>query len=187
MDGEPRAKEPISSVLAGPYAHPFHPILVTVPIGAWVASVVFDVASRVNHGSSDALALGARWLLALGVLGALAAACVGFLDFLLIPAGTPVHRTAVRHMVLNLAITVGFAASFAWRLGANGPTAVGPLALSVVCLALLAVSGTLGGKLAYRYGVRVAADRVQAHGFEPVGGDTGSSHEARPSASSKGA
>ena len=28
-----RAKRPISP-LAGPYGHPFHPILVTIPIGA---------------------------------------------------------------------------------------------------------------------------------------------------------
>ncbi|MGV7281046.1 DUF2231 domain-containing protein, partial [Mycobacterium kansasii] len=30
------AKKPVSSLLAGPYGHPYHPILVTVPIGAWV-------------------------------------------------------------------------------------------------------------------------------------------------------
>src|SRR5918912_2275110 len=101
-----RAKQPLSAALAGPYAHPFHPVLVTVPIGAWVASVCFDVASHLN-GPADALSVGARWLLAIGVLGALAAACVGFLDFMLIPSGTPAHRTALLHMGLNLAITVG--------------------------------------------------------------------------------
>ncbi len=42
-----QAKRPVT-VLAGPYGHPFHPILVTVPIGAWVASLVFDVASRIQ-------------------------------------------------------------------------------------------------------------------------------------------
>src|SRR5436305_219686 len=96
-----RAKEPVSAVLAGPYAHPLHPILVTVPIGAWVASVCFDIASHLN-GPADVLSVGARWLLAIGVLGALAAACVGFLDFLLIPARTPAHRTAVQHLSLNV-------------------------------------------------------------------------------------
>lgn len=42
-----QAKEPVSAVLAGPYGHPFHPILVTIPIGAWVSSLVFDIASRI--------------------------------------------------------------------------------------------------------------------------------------------
>ncbi|WP_158693288.1 DUF2231 domain-containing protein [Streptomyces sp. HGB0020] len=35
---------------------------------------------------------------------------------------------------------------------------------SAAALALLGVSGYLGGKLAYRYGVRVAAESVQAEG-----------------------
>jgi hypothetical protein len=39
------AKHPVSR-LAGPYGHPLHPIRVTVPIGAWVASFVFDLASH---------------------------------------------------------------------------------------------------------------------------------------------
>jgi uncharacterized membrane protein len=40
-----QAKRPVSAALAGPYGHPFLPILVTVPIGAWVASLAFDIAS----------------------------------------------------------------------------------------------------------------------------------------------
>lgn len=39
-------KRPVS-MLAGPYGHPIHPILVTVPIGAWVAALVFDIASHI--------------------------------------------------------------------------------------------------------------------------------------------
>ena len=35
-----QAKHPVTAALAGPYGHPFHPILVTVPIGAWVASLM---------------------------------------------------------------------------------------------------------------------------------------------------
>ena len=40
-----QAKRPVSPLLAGPYGHPLHPMLVTVPIGAWVAATVFDLAS----------------------------------------------------------------------------------------------------------------------------------------------
>ena len=49
-----RGKQPVSAALAGPYGHPFHPILVTVPIGAWAASLVFDIASHLvaDPGSS---------------------------------------------------------------------------------------------------------------------------------------
>jgi len=159
-----RAKEPVTAALAGPYGHPFHPMLVTVPIGAWVSSLVFDIAARLVH-QPQPLAVGARWLIAIGVLSALAAATVGFLDFFAIPSGTRAHRVAVTHMLLNLSITVAFAGNFLWRLDESSPTAVGPLVLSVVSLAALGISGALGGKLAYHYGVRVAAETVQADGF----------------------
>jgi len=42
---------------------------------------------------------------------------------------------------------------------------LGPIVLSVVALLALGVSGALGGKLAYHYGVRVAAEADQAEGF----------------------
>jgi hypothetical protein len=40
-----------------------------------------------------------------------------------------------------------------------------PLLLSIIGLAVVGVSGFLGGKLAYHYGVRVADESVQAEGF----------------------
>jgi uncharacterized membrane protein len=160
-------KHPASALLAGPYGHPFHPMLVTLPIGAWLCSVVFDVASHVATEGAP-LATGARWLLAVGVLGALAAAAVGFLDFFLIPAGTHAHRVALTHMVLNLTVTVAFALDFVWRLGDHAQaTPVGPMVLSIVALAVLGFSGALGGELAYRYGIRVAAESDQSAGLRP--------------------
>jgi uncharacterized membrane protein len=161
------AKQPVSAALAGPYGHPFHPILVTVPIGAWVTSLVFDVASRVVDQPAF-LVEGSRWLVAIGVLGALAAATVGFLDFLGIQSGTAAHRTAVWHLSLNLSVTVAYALNFLWRQNTttgSDPVPAGQLVLSVLSLAALAVSGYLGGKLAYRYGVRVADESVQAEGY----------------------
>lgn len=163
------AKEPVSAALAGPYGHPFHPMLVTVPIGAWVASLVFDVASLLVEAPGF-LARGSFWLIAIGVLGALAAAAVGFLDFFTIPSGTAAHRTALVHMGLNLGVTGAYVGNLAWRWPAYGSdmaVGVGPLVLSALSLVALAVSGYLGGKLAYRYGVRVAAETVQAEGFRP--------------------
>jgi len=161
------AKHPVSAVLAGPYGHPFHPILVTVPIGAWVSASVFDIGSHVV-GRPGFLTQGAEWLIAIGVLGAVAAAMVGLLDLFAIPAGTRAFRTAVIHMSLNLGITGAYVGNFFWRHGTytrGHPVAGGPLALAVVSLAVLGVSGYLGGKLAYRFGVRVADEQTQAEGY----------------------
>jgi uncharacterized membrane protein len=163
----PSAKQPVSAVLAGPYGHPFHPVLVTVPIGAWVASLVFDIASYFAD-RPEFLVRGSQWLIGLGVVGAVAAATVGFLDFLGIPSGTLAHRTAVLHLSLNLAITCTFAVGFVWRQNlsvSQDPAPTGPLVLSVLAIAALTVSGHLGGKLAYRYGVRVADEHTQAEGY----------------------
>jgi uncharacterized membrane protein len=162
-----QAKRPVSPLLAGPYGHPLHPLLVAVPIGAWVAATVFDVASHLADDPRS-WAEGAWWLLLIGGVGALAAASVGFLDLLAIPTGTPAYRTALVHMGLNLAVTGGYLGGVLWRHAAGvGPDAVpwGPLVLSLCCLAVLAVSGFLGGKLAFRYGVRVADETTQAEGF----------------------
>jgi uncharacterized membrane protein len=160
-----QAKRPVST-LAGPYGHPLHPAMVAVPIGAWVASLVFDVASRLV-ASPQALTEGSRWLIGIGVLGAVAAAMVGLLDLFAIPTGTPAFRTALLHMSINLTVTAAYAAGFLWRGGQepDGQVGWGPIALSAVALAALGVSGYLGGKLAYRYGVRVADEVTQEEGY----------------------
>jgi uncharacterized membrane protein len=61
-----------------------------------------------------------------------------------------------------------FLIDFIWRSSTRDGWAsapVGPLVLSIIGLAVIGVSGFLGGKLAYRYGVRVADESVQAEGF----------------------
>jgi uncharacterized membrane protein len=62
------AKRPLTA-LAGPYGHPFHPALVTVPIGAWVASLVFDLVSR-EADDPEIFATGSAWLIGVGLAGA---------------------------------------------------------------------------------------------------------------------
>jgi len=164
MEPNPQAKRPVT-ILAGPYGHPIHPAVVSLPIGAWVASFVFDVGSRVV-ADPEFLTEGSRWLIAIGVLGAVIAALTGFLDLFAIPTRTPAFRTALLHMTLNLVVTAAYAINFVWRGGVDtAQVAVGPMVLSAVSLAALAVSGFIGGHLAFRYGVRVADESTQAEGF----------------------
>jgi uncharacterized membrane protein len=161
------AKRPVS-LLAGPYGHPLHPVLVTVPIGTWVASFVFDLLSRFSDEPA-VFAKGAWWLICVGLVGALAAAMLGFLDLFAIPTGTRAFRTGLLHMTLNLAVVIVFAGSLLPRrdrLEQPEGVPVGLIAVSAVALAVLALSGWPGGKLAYRYGVRVADEATQAHGYE---------------------
>jgi uncharacterized membrane protein len=158
------AKRP-RTVLAGPYGHPFHPILITIPIGAWIASIVFDLAA-IFTGDTTVFERGALWLIGIGVIGALAAAVFGLLDFSQLERGTKAHRTGLIHMSLNLAVTALFVAGFLVRSGAGyDRVSIAGFIISLVALALLGVSGYLGGELAYRYGVRVADEETQREGF----------------------
>jgi uncharacterized membrane protein len=159
-----RAKQP-RTALAGPYGHPFHPILVAIPIGTWVASLVFDIIGLAVDDPSP-FALGAQVLIAIGVIGALLAAIFGFIDFTGIASGTPAKRTAVIHLSLNLAAVVLFAVNYFVRAASDhDAVSIVGLVLSIIGLVAIGFSGWLGGKLAYHYGVRVAAEETQAEGF----------------------
>ena len=118
-------------------------------------------------------AKGAYWLIALGIVGALVAALVGFLDLFAIPTGTkafriglvahdaqPGRRQPVRRVVPRPPVDID----------APGEVSSGLIALSAVALGLLGVSGWLGGTLSFRYGVRVADETTQATGFDDEGG-----------------
>lgn len=158
------AKRP-RTPLAGPYGHPFHPILVTVPIGAWVASLVFDLAATGSDREAT-FAEGAFWLIVVGLAGAVLAALFGLLDLMTIPSGTRAAGTALTHLALNTVVLVLFAvnAILRWSDGRDEVTGT-HLALTVIALLALGVSGWLGGKLSYHYGVRVAAETDQAEGY----------------------
>jgi uncharacterized membrane protein len=152
-DGSPlrRAKRP-RSIIAGPYGHPFHAVSITIPIGAWSSSLVFDILALCGV-EPDAFALAAQWLVAIGIIGALVAAFLGLMDLSTLAAGTRARRIALTHMVFNTVAIVLFAVS------------VAGFVLSIVAILCVGFSGFLGGELAYRYGVRVADEETQKIGF----------------------
>jgi uncharacterized membrane protein len=159
-----RAKRP-RSILAGPYGHPFHAILVSIPIGTWTAALVFDI---VGFFADDPTAFtrGALWLVGIGLLGALLAAIVGLLDLSTLEKGTRARRTALFHLGLNATAIVLFAISYLVRLGADrAEVSVAGFVLSLLAYLLVGASGFLGGELAYRYGVRVADESTQIKAY----------------------
>lgn len=158
------AKRP-RTVLAGPYGHPIHATVVTIPIGAWTAAVVFDILALCGVEPS-AFALGAQWLVAIGVIGGLLAAVFGLIDFSSLASGTKARRIALIHLGFNVGAIVLFAISFAVRAADAGDPSVWGFVLAIVGLAGVGVSGFLGGELAYRYGVRVADEATQRAGYE---------------------
>lgn len=161
-----RAKYPHNK-LAGEYGRPVHPLVVTIPIGVWFASLIFDVGSRIG-GPGLVLSVASYWLIGIGIVTAIVASVLGFYDLLQVPAGTHVMRLGLLHMGLNLTAITFYIGDFLIRWSRGGSHAgvpAGLIVLSAVAYTLLAVSGHLGGLLAYRWGVRVAAEPAQRKGY----------------------
>jgi uncharacterized membrane protein len=167
------------SLLAGPEGHPFHPLLVPIPIGAFLASLIFDILTRTRADGLPYLVDGAFWLIGVGLIGALMAAVFGVLDFLTIPRGRPAFATACTHLALNAATVVLFAIGYAWRAGDHvelDKTRWGQLSLSAVAVALLIAAIWLGGTLTYHHGMRRWARRSRRG--EPEGESRGAGDAA---------
>jgi uncharacterized membrane protein len=138
--------------------HPIHPMLVAIPIGLWIFSLACDVI-RVMGASSPNWTIVAYYTLVGGILGALLAAVPGFIDMLSLPR--PTKRIALIHMAINLAV-VGLYVWNAWLRKHGGIDFA--IWLSVIGVALLAVSGWLGGKMVYVHGVAVDVPPQSASG-----------------------
>ena len=124
--------------------HPIHPMLVVLPLGLWVTALVFDIVHAAT-GNPLWRTL-AFWNIAAGVVGALLAAVPGFVDYLDLDGRA--RRLATYHMVLNLAAVAVFAVNWYVRSRVP-PDSRWPLALSIVGVLGVFVSGWLGGELVY--------------------------------------
>ncbi|SHE54456.1 DUF2231 domain-containing protein [Streptoalloteichus hindustanus] len=158
-------KRPLSG-LAGPYGHPFHPVLVPVPIGAWISAAVLDVVARSGY-EPGTLARAATWLVGIGVVGAVLAAVPGLLDLLIVPARTRVRGVALLHVALNSTALVVFVVDLVlrWNAPTDRAAPLAPFVLTLVGVVLMLAGAFLGGELTFRYGMRVADQHDQAVGF----------------------
>jgi len=138
--------------------HPIHAMLVTIPIGLWIFSLVSDLVF-VSTGDPR-WEVTAYFTLGGGIAGALLAAIPGLLDFLGLHAARE-RRVGTIHLVLNLSIVAIQAINF-WLRTEAGPGGENlPMLISVVAVAALVVSGWLGGQLVHVLGV------TQPHHGEP--------------------
>ena len=117
--------------------HPLHPMLVQVPVGAFVSAGVLDLV-RGSERSADLL-------IATGVASALPSAAAGLADW------SEMHeqqqRVGIVHAGVNLLALTAYGASLLARGRGNRP--VGK-ALGLLGLGLIGTGGYLGGHLAYR-------------------------------------
>jgi uncharacterized membrane protein len=132
--------------------HPIHPMLIPFPLALWATSFVVDVIYYfLRHAT---LLVIAKFMIAAGCIGAIAAAIPGIVDWLSIKNGD-VKKVANWHARLNITALVVFAISLFLRMGRYGEF-VGrkltiPFLLSLVGVILITISGWLGGELVFRY------------------------------------
>ena len=135
------------------FGHAIHPILIVFPLGLLATAIIFDIISlATGNGFWSEIAF---WMIAAGVLGGLAAALFGFIDYLAIPTGTRARSVGFWHGIGNLIVVILFVAS--WLLRRPDPLNPGTVAyaLSFMGAGLALLTGWLGGELVERLGVGV--------------------------------
>jgi uncharacterized membrane protein len=134
--------------------HPVHPMLVVFPLGLFIAAVIFD-GIYLWRGSAMFASV-AYWNIAAGIIGGLAAAVFGLIDWLAIPSGTRAKRIGLLHGGSNVVVVLIFAA--VWWIRADAPDLIPTtkvFLLEVAALAIGSVAGWLGGELVDRLAVGV--------------------------------
>jgi uncharacterized membrane protein len=133
--------------------HPVHPMLIVFPLGLLATAVIFDIIYLIT----DAV----RWtevayyMIGAGIIGGLAAAVPGTIDWLQIPHGTRARRIGLLHGVGNLIVVGLFILSWLLRREAPGSPPTEAIVAGLAGAGLAAVTGWLGGELVDRLGVGV--------------------------------
>lgn len=136
------------------FGHAVHPMLIVFPLGLLATAVIFDVLYLITDRSGFPVA--AAYAIAAGVVGGLAAAVFGLIDWLAIPAGSRAKRVGALHGGGNVVVVGLFTASWLLRAGTQDwEPGLWALACSFVGVALAGVTGWLGGELVERLGVGV--------------------------------
>ncbi|WHZ26859.1 MAG: hypothetical protein OJF51_001655 [Nitrospira sp.] len=139
--------------------HPIHPMLIPFPIALWIFSLISDLIYGMGWGGIVWKET-AFYTMAGGIIGALAAAIPGYLDYrtTTVPA---IQKIGGWHMRINLFLVVLFSINL-WLRTSSEPGAALPVILSVVGVAMLAVSGWLGGEMVYVHGAAVEPQKETA-------------------------
>jgi len=141
--------------------HPIHPMLVTIPIGLWVFSLVSDLIGMQSRVPETWHTV-AYWTMVGGIVGALCAALPGLIDLLSLKDAA-IKKTALTHMGINLTVVALYVVNAYLRHA--DPQSLGvPFMLSIVAILMLLVSGWLGGKMVYMAGVGVSTTEASEAG-----------------------
>ena len=139
-----------------PIGHPSHPMFVHFPIAFYLATLVFDVMSRLTP--SPGLVRAGTYLLVGAALSTVILVITGLVDYTGMIPGSSKRKTATKHMLANF-VSFGF---FATSLVLRWPNRDQPQAemvwivLEVIGFLVVSVAQYLGGVLVYEKAMRVS-------------------------------
>ena len=133
--------EPVRSALSGSsLGHPLHPLLTDLPIGCWTCAAVLDLNGQGGEAST--------FLTGAGIVAAVPTALAGLSDWM--DTEDAESRVGSVHAIGNVMGLALFSLSWAQRRrGGRGRAA------SLMGMAVMGLSGWLGGHLSYALGVGV--------------------------------
>jgi uncharacterized membrane protein len=152
--------------------HPLHPMLILIPAGGVLFTLIFDIVHLVTR---DALwGYATRPILSVALIGAVAAAIPGLVDLTTIVPKGRATAIGLSHLALNTGL-LALRAIDAWvRWHATEPVVGNPgFGWSILTAALLLVSGWLGWTLVQTHHVGVleageGGDVPRLEGRQPV-------------------
>jgi uncharacterized membrane protein len=164
--------------------HPVHPMLVVFPLGLLATAVIFDIIYLISGNSQWALV--SYYMIGAGLVGGLAAAVFGWLDWFAIPGGTRAKRVGLWHGLLNVAVLTLFLLSWLLRRGNAEVPPTGAVVAGLAGAAITLIAAWLGGELVDRLGVGVDdgahLDSPSSLSGLPAGAGLGTASPSRTSA-----
>jgi uncharacterized membrane protein len=133
--------------------HPVHPMLIVFPLGLLATAVIFDIIYLVSDHAQWTVA--AYYMIGAGVIGGLAAAAAGWVDWFAIPNGTRAKRIGLWHGIGNVVVLGLFIISWALRRDTPELPRTGAIVAGLCGVVVALVTSWLGGELVDRLGVGV--------------------------------
>jgi uncharacterized membrane protein len=143
--------------------HPIHPMLVAVPAGLFVWTLVADVVYLATDKDQTWYDI-ALWSGLAAWISAVVAALPGFVDLVTVVLKSDARGIAVAHMLLNLTAVALFAVAtaFMWNEGAlSGSDLTIVLVLHAIGVGIVSLSGWLGGEMVFRHHIGMVPDTAE--------------------------
>ncbi|MGH2809938.1 MAG: DUF2231 domain-containing protein [Actinomycetota bacterium] len=143
--------------------HPSHPPMTDASIGAYTAGSLLVIGGWFGLFEDLPMAETGFLAIAVGLLFALPTVITGFADYLLIPRGTGMRRTANFHWVVMASATGAFLVAEALLKKAfdGGEVTGAALGATLAAFGLLTIGGWIGGTIVFEYGMRVTQEDEQ--------------------------